>query len=91
MVGSHLLICKHDDIEYVGESANTTNDDGEASMIWKVKASDSAEVTNKVTFFNLVFNLLRKFLCSNTTRILTKLLNIKDVFLSQVLENKNNM
>ena len=87
MVGSHLLICKHDDIEYVGESANTTNDDGEASMIWKVKASDSAKVTNKVSFFNLI----RKFLCSNTTRILTKLLNIKDVFLSQVLENKNKI
>ena len=87
MIGSHLLIRKHDDIQYVGESAKTTNDDGEASMIRKVKASDSAKVTNKVSFFNL----LRKFLCSNTTRILTKLLNIKDVFLSQVLENKNKI
>ena len=91
MVGSHLLICEHNNIQYVGESAKTTKYDGEASMIWKVKASDSAKVTNKVTFFNLVFNLLRKFLCSNTTCILTKLFNIQDVFLSQILKNKNEI
>ena len=86
MIGSHLLIRKYDDIQYVGESAKTTNNDGEASMIWKVRVPNAAKVTNGFTVIRLFLNLLGKCLCSNTVFILIKLLNIQDVFRSQILK-----
>ena len=86
MVGSHLLISKHNNIQYVGETAKTTNNEGEASMIWKIRLPDTAKVTNEFTVINLFLNLLGKYLCFNTFFILIKFLNIQDVFRSQVLK-----
>ena len=56
MVAPHLLVCENDDIQYVGRSTKTTDNDGEASMIGQVGALDIAKAADKVTLINHFFN-----------------------------------